>query len=129
MSKENKFLKTDSLPPFFDVVDKFLFTFLGIWGKVDSGASGESWEIYGVEFSVRVQVVKVLVELWNTTAKAMNHNKWDSSLLVDRRSLFRLKYDCVDVRIWTDWYVHLLVGGSKNCSENLKVITFLHQLG
>ena len=77
VSKENEFLETDSLPPFFDVVDKFLFTFLGIWGEVDSGASGEPWEIYGVEFSVGVQVVKVLVELWNTTAKTMNHDKWE----------------------------------------------------
>ena len=125
MSKENKFLETDSLPPFFDVVDKFLFTFLGIRGEFDSGASGEPWEIYGVEFSVGVQVVKVLVELWNTTAKTMNHDKWDSSLLVDRRSLLRLEHDCVDVRIRTDWYVQLLVGGSKNCSENLKVIIYI----
>ena len=76
MPKENEFLKTDSLPPFFDVVDKFLFTFLGIRGEIDSGASGESREIDGVEFSVGVQVVKVLVELRNTTAKAVNHDKW-----------------------------------------------------
>ena len=76
MSKENEFLETDSLPPFFDVVDKFLFTFLSIRGEIDSGASGEPWEINGVEFSVGVEVVKVLVELRNTTAKAVNHDKW-----------------------------------------------------
>lgn len=75
MPKENEFLETDSLPPFFNVVDEFLFTFLGIWGEIDSSASGKSREIDGVEFSVGVEVVKVLVELRNTTAKAVNHDK------------------------------------------------------
>ena len=83
MPKENEFLETDSLPPFFNVVDKFLFTFLGIWGEADSSASGEPWEIYGVELSAGVEVVIVFVELRNTTAKAMDHDKRDSSLPVN----------------------------------------------
>ena len=83
VSKKNEFLQTNSLPPFLDVIHKFLFTFLGIWSEVDSSASSESWEIDGIEFSVGVEVVKVLVELRNATAKAVNHDKGNSGLLVN----------------------------------------------
>ena len=102
MSKKNEFLQTNSLSPFFNVVDKLLFTFFSIWGEVDPSASGKSWEINGIEFSVGVEVVKVLVELWNATAKAVNHDKGKtvSSLL-----LLRLKQNCVDVCIWANWYM------------------------
>ena len=82
VSKKDEFLQTDSLSPFFDVVDELLFTFLSIWGKFDPSASSESWEIDGIEFSVGVEVVKVLVELWNATAKTMNHDKGKSRFLI-----------------------------------------------
>ena len=81
--KKDEFLQANSLPPFLNVVHKFLLTFLSIWGEVDSGTSSESWEIDGIESSVGVEVVKVLVELWNATTKAVNHDKRKSRLLVN----------------------------------------------
>ena len=90
VSKKNKFLQTDSLSPLFDVVDEFLlsslvhkFPFLVSLGEVDPSASGESREIDGIEFSVGVKVVKVLVELRNATAKAVKHDVGNPRLFVN----------------------------------------------
>ena len=62
MSKKDDFLQTNPFLSLLNIVHKFLFTSLSIGGEVDSSASSESWEVNGIEFSVGVEVVKVLVE-------------------------------------------------------------------
>ena len=84
--KKYEFFQTNSLPPFLNVINKLLMTFLGepiSRSEVDSSASGESWEVDGIEFSVGVEVVKILVELWNATAETMNHDKGNSRFLIN----------------------------------------------
>ena len=78
--KKNEFLQANFLSPFLNVAYKLMLTVCSVYvwimrGEVDSSASSKSWEVDGIEFSVGVKVVKVLVELWNATAKAMNHDK------------------------------------------------------
>ena len=83
MPKKDESLQTDPFPPFLNVVHKLLFTFISIRSEGDSSTSSKSWEVDGIEFSVGVKVVKVLVELWNATTKAVNHDKWKTRLFVN----------------------------------------------
>lgn len=110
MPEKYEFLKPDSLSPFLNVFCKLLLTFFCIGSETDSSAPSESRKINGVELPVGVQVIEVLVELRNTTSKAVNHHKGQTFLFVNKLvMLVWFKDNCVDVCIRSNWNVQILV--------------------
>ena len=110
VSKKDELLKTNSFTPFLDVVYKFLLALFSIWSELYSSASSKSRQVNSVDFPVGVKIVKVLVELWNATAKAVDHDKGNTSLFVIcRRGLSCFNNNRVDVRIWSNWYKRFLI--------------------
>ena len=78
--QKDEFLHANYLSPLLDGVDELVFSESGIWGERDACASTKPRQIYGKKFSIRVEVVEILVELEKSSTKSVYHDNWDCLL-------------------------------------------------
>ena len=75
VTQQHKPLQTHSLSPPLQSRHKHSLHGLWVLGEGDASGAGKAWQVQSKQSPIRVQVVQILVELDDTTAKAMDEDE------------------------------------------------------